>query len=87
MVTDFKMPNSGLRELRQIKKQYPELKILVITGIENEEMLKQIRQSEIDAVLEKSGESRQIIETIRLLKQGWTLDTITKEQSKPMLPK
>ena len=85
VVADFDMPGSGLLELQRIKKRYPGLKILVITGVQNAELLKQIRLSEMDAVLEKTGESERIIETIRILNAGKTPQNPALTESKPFL--
>ena len=35
LVADYDMPGGGLLELQRLKKLYPALKILVITGLKN----------------------------------------------------
>ncbi len=54
LVTDIRLPGiSGLELVRKIRKRYPDLKVILITGMDVEDLKDQVRQLEVDALLEK----------------------------------
>jgi len=54
LVADIRLPGiSGLELVRKIRKRYPDLKVILITGLDVEDLKGQVEQLEVDALLEK----------------------------------
>ena len=70
VIADCDLPDLALPALQDLKKNHPKLKILALTDAKDKALRQRRCLSELDAVLEKTGKSQCIIETIRQLKQG-----------------
>ena len=66
MVLDLKMPNTdGLEVLRQVKKNYPQLLVIILTGHGSEKVEEEARRLGAFDYLEKPTEINKLIETIK----------------------
>lgn len=68
LVTDFAMPHSqrdGLTMLKRIKRLYPELKIIVLTAIQNPSLILSILNLGIQSVVEKNAHQQELIAAIK----------------------
>ena len=65
LVMDFDMPGSGLAFVEMLKREYVQMRIIVITGIARQDVLRNLENSPADLVLPKGGKSRDLIEAIK----------------------
>ncbi len=74
MITDIHMPErDGLSTIRELRRGYPQLKIIAITGSSLDEYLRWARSLGADLVLAKPFSSQAILEAVaRLLPQANT---------------
>ena len=65
MVLDLKMPSTdGLEVLRQVKKNYPQLLVIILTGHGSEKIEEEARRLGAFDYLEKPTEINKLVETI-----------------------
>jgi len=61
MVTDIRMPGvSGLRLLKEVKEKYPDTKVILMTAFGSMEMKELLRQTEMEAYIEKPFEFNEL---------------------------
>ena len=61
MVTDIRMPGvSGLRLLKEVKEKYPHTKVILMTAFGSMEMKELLRQTEMEAYIEKPFEFNEL---------------------------
>ena len=66
MVLDLKMPGiDGLEVLRQVKKNYPQLLVIILTGHGSEKVEEEARRLGAFDYLEKPTEINKLVETIK----------------------
>ena len=66
MVLDLKMPGiDGLEVLRQVKKNYPQLLVIILTGHGSEKVEEEARRLGAFDYLEKPTEIDKLVETIK----------------------
>jgi len=66
MVLDLKMPGiDGLEVLRQVKKNYPQLLVIMLTGHGSEKVEEEARRLGAFEYLEKPTEMDKLVETIK----------------------
>jgi DNA-binding NtrC family response regulator len=66
MVLDLKMPGiDGLEVLRQVKKNYPQLLVIMLTGYGSEKVEEEARRLGAFEYLEKPTEMDKLVETIK----------------------
>lgn len=68
LVTDFAMPHSqrdGLTMLKRLKRLYPELKIIVLTSIQNPSLIQSILDIGIQSAVEKNANQQELIAAIK----------------------
>lgn len=74
IVTDFSMPDSempdGLRMLKSLKRQWPDVPIIVLTRIDNPGILRMIRDSGIECLINKSDGLPELAKAVRAAMQG-----------------
>ena len=71
VVIDITMPNlNGIEATRQIKKQNPEIKVLVLTVHDNEEYIHQILQAGASGYLLKESAVTDLVSAINAVKKG-----------------
>jgi len=71
VVLDISMPNlRGLEAIREIKKYYPQVKILVLTMHRKKEFIRQALADGADGFLLKEDPSGELIRAVQALKKG-----------------
>ena len=71
VLTDVAMRNlNGLEATRQIKKNFPQMKVLVLTVYDNEEMIFQILKAGASGYLVKDSAMTELVSAIRAIQQG-----------------
>ncbi len=66
-VMDVRMPGGGPASLISIRKRYPDVKLLVCSGLMTEVEAGRFQRLGVDAVLEKTSASEALVDTIRKL--------------------
>src|SRR5690349_8372680 len=73
ILMDISMPHlNGLEATRQIKKELPEIQVVVLTMHENEEYLVNILQAGATGYVLKQAADRELIEAVRIASRGDT---------------
>jgi DNA-binding NarL/FixJ family response regulator len=71
VLMDVAMRNlNGLEATRQIKKSFPQMKVLVLTVYDNEEMIFQILKAGASGYLVKDSAMTELVSAIRAIQQG-----------------
>lgn len=71
LLADYKMPGGDTFEVTQaLKKAFPRLKIIVLTGIQSSVELRRLAQSSIDGLLVKQGDAKALDEAITTVCRG-----------------
>jgi len=71
VLMDIAMPLlNGLEATRQIKRSYPDVKVLVLTMHDNEEYIRQILASGAMGYILKDAAARELLQAIRSVKKG-----------------
>jgi DNA-binding NarL/FixJ family response regulator len=71
VVLDISMPNlRGLEAIREIKKYYPQVKVLVLTMHRKKEFIRQALADGADGFLLKEDPSGELIRAVQALKKG-----------------
>ncbi len=71
VIMDIFMPGlSGIEATKLIKKKYPETKILILTGFENEDYVYQIIRSGAGGYVLKSVEKEELLEAVAAVVRG-----------------
>jgi len=68
LVTDFAMPHSqrdGLTMLKRLQRLHPELKIIVLTSIQNPSLIRSMLNLGIQGAVEKNSNLEELIEAIK----------------------
>lgn len=74
VLMDLEMPNlDGIRATKIIKGKYPDIRVLILSTFQDIERAKEIIRSGADGYLLKSIESRELVESIRLVYRGGTM--------------
>ncbi len=73
ILMDISMPElNGLEATRQIKREFPEIQIVILTMHESEEYLVQILQAGATGYVLKQAADRELIEAVRIASRGDT---------------
>jgi DNA-binding NarL/FixJ family response regulator len=71
VILDISMPNlRGLEAIREIKKYYPQVKVLVLTMHRKKEFIRQALADGADGFLLKEDPSGELIRAVKALKKG-----------------
>ena len=71
ILLDIAMPNlRGLEALREVKKHYPRVKVLILTMHDNEEFIRQAVISKVDGFILKEEPSGELIQAIKAIRAG-----------------
>jgi DNA-binding NarL/FixJ family response regulator len=71
VILDISMPNlRGLEAIREIKKYYPQVKVLVLTMHRKKEFIRQALADGADGFLLKEDPSGELIQAVQALKKG-----------------
>ncbi|MBU1619687.1 MAG: response regulator transcription factor [Gammaproteobacteria bacterium] len=71
VIMDYHMPgDNSLAVLDYIKKRYPKLKVVLLTGTQSGASLRQLAESRADAVLLKEGSGKAMISTLDQVMAG-----------------
>ncbi|WP_233842734.1 response regulator [Dyella sp. 2HG41-7] len=74
VVTDFSMPHGrygdGLSLLRFLRRRFPDVQLVVLTGIENGDVLQNILDVGVSGILSKSDDLHHVEGAIRMALQG-----------------
>ncbi|OOQ93183.1 helix-turn-helix transcriptional regulator [Bacillus cereus] len=74
VLMDLEMPNlDGIRATKIIKEKCPDIRVLILSTFQDTERAKEIIRSGADGYLLKSIESRELVESIRLVYRGGTM--------------
>ncbi|PIE96160.1 helix-turn-helix transcriptional regulator [Bacillus fungorum] len=74
VLMDLEMPNiDGIRATKIIKGKCPDIRVLILSTFQDTERAKEIIRSGADGYLLKSIESRELVESIRLVYRGGTM--------------
>ena len=71
ILLDIAMPKMrGLEALREVKKHYPRVKVLILTMHDNEEFIRQAVISKVDGFILKEEPSAELIQAIKAIRAG-----------------
>lgn len=71
LLLDYKMPGGDTGDVAQrLKRKQPELKIILLTGIQSGITLHQLSQSNLDGLLLKEGSMEELLEAIQVVQRG-----------------
>ncbi|MFM1713826.1 response regulator [Aeromonas salmonicida] len=74
LLTDFSMPgderSDGLAMIQQLRREYPELPIIVLTQIHNAGILQSLAQSGVRGIILKKAVLNELTDAIRQIKTG-----------------
>ncbi|WCH26317.1 response regulator [Aeromonas salmonicida] len=74
LLTDFSMPgderSDGLAMIQQLRREYPELPIIVLTQIHNAGILQSLAQSGVSGIILKKAVLNELTDAIRQIKTG-----------------
>ncbi|MGB6187433.1 MAG: response regulator [Aeromonas molluscorum] len=74
LITDFSMPGDerrdGLAMIQQLRRDYPELPIIVLTQIHNAGILQSLIQAGVNGIILKKAVLHELIDAIRQIKTG-----------------
>ena len=71
VILDISMPNiRGLEAMREIKRTYPQTRILVLTMHKKKEFIRQVLEDGADGFLSKEDASSELIRAMTTIKQG-----------------
>ncbi|MBL0541960.1 response regulator [Aeromonas sp. 25-248] len=74
LITDFSMPGDkrcdGLAMIQQLRREYPELPIIVLTQIHNAGILQSLIQSGVSGIILKKAVLNELTDAIRQIKTG-----------------
>ena len=74
LITDFSMPGDercdGLAMIQQLRREYPELPIIVLTQIHNAGILQSLAQSGVRGIILKKAVLNELTDAIRQIKTG-----------------
>lgn len=74
LITDFSMPGDercdGLTMIQQLRREYPELPIIVLTQIHNAGILQSLAQSGVRGIILKKAVLNELTDAIRQIKTG-----------------
>jgi len=74
VVTDFSMPHGrygdGLSLLRFLRRRFPHIRLVVLTGIENGGVLRNILNVGVSGILSKSDDLQHVESAVRVVHQG-----------------
>lgn len=76
VVTDFMMPteqqNDGLRLLERIRRDFPDLPVVVVTTLNNAALFRNILQLKVQGLLGKASVASELPAAIASVRQRWT---------------
>ena len=73
LITDYNLPDGdGLQLVRQIKKKYPDIKILLLSMHDEAHLVKEILKEGIDGYIIKKDSHKELIEAIYTVQSGKT---------------
>ncbi|MFJ7765865.1 response regulator [Bacillus toyonensis] len=76
VLMDLEMPNlDGIHATKMIKKKWPDIRVLILSTFQNTERAKEIIRNGADGYVLKSIDSRELVESIRLVYRGGTMIT------------
>jgi DNA-binding NarL/FixJ family response regulator len=64
---------SGIALARQVRSEYPQVKIMVLTNFANEPYIRAMMEVGVEGYLTKDTPAREVVESIRMLKSGRTV--------------
>ncbi len=71
VVLDYRMPGGGsVAVLEYIKQRYPEIKVIILTGVDSGTLFQQLLNSAADAVLLKEISAEETLASIRKVMSG-----------------
>ncbi len=71
VVLDIAMPHlDGVKTCQVLRKNWPEMHILILTGLDNETLIRTLDRQGIDGYLLKSARPAELIHTIRSIMEG-----------------
>jgi len=71
VLLDYRMPGGGaLTTLTEIKKKYPEIKVIALTGIDSSSLFTQLINSSADGVLHKEISAKELLEAVSDVLKG-----------------
>lgn len=88
VIQDYRMPGGGtVAVLEYIKQRYPEIKVIVLTGVDSGALFQQLLDSRADGVLLKEMSAEETLEAIRKVKSGQrALSPTVRERAHSVMP-
>lgn len=71
VIQDYRMPGGGaITTLEYIKRRFPRIKVIVVTGVESETLFQQLREARADGILLKEISAQETLESVRRVMDG-----------------
>ena len=84
LITDLNLPGiSGIELVKRIRKYHPDVHVIVITGMTDDELLQQVKELQVDALLHKPMSIPDFIETANKSLEVKRISPTAERQNKP----
>jgi DNA-binding NarL/FixJ family response regulator len=88
VIQDYRMPGGGTAaELEHVKLRYPDIKVIVLTGVDSGALFQQLLESRADGVLLKEISAEETLKAIKKVMRGErVLSPAVRERAHPGKP-